>query len=745
MQLTNEERPRWRALYLKIRRRRFTALVTCLVVFVVAGFYLATTTRRYSSSSTLQLQKSDSGGLGLDSMMGDVSGAGDSLSVNVDLQTQVGILESGGLALAVAKRLNLEDSSEFQPHPNPLTWLLGLLSPSVSDGSGKNAPLEMSAIRRDRLLTRFKADLDVNVVPGTRLIEVNFTSRDRAQAAAVTNALVEQLISYTFQTKYEMTSETAKWLESQLEDLRKQSESMQAKLIATERSTGLFGLGGTDPQGRPIIYSPAIDQLQQKASALSQAEMNTILKGSVYHAVENGDAELISQLSGTTLGSASQGVASSLALIQQLRGQEATLQSQIANDSAVFGARYPKLIEEQASLVKVKNALDDETRRIVERAKNDFDIAKESQRGAQAIFDTAKGEAGLLNDRTIDYVIQQKEADQSTELYQDLLKRLREAGVLESLHSSNITVVDHASTSAKPVKPNVLLVILGTLFFGPLLGLVAASIHDTLDDRFKSIEELDQLGLPVLGILPTAEGDPSLMLKEHSSKSSPYSESVRRLRSTVLLSGVGYTPKVLMVTSSVQGEGKSTTTLALARLLTLNGRRVLIMEADLRKPTLRGRLSLPKSSGLSDYISHRYESYEGLIHHIPNEPDVMLAGTVPPYPSEMLGSARFADLIRTFREAYDFVIIDTPPVLPVTDAQVIQEHVDITLMVARPGVAHLTGIRRAFDLLVATGGEKDARTVGIVVNGISARSDEYYSYYGMYASYYGSDEEGGDV
>ncbi len=471
-----EKDPTLRDLLRIFHRRKRAIFVTASVVFLLSVCACVFMTRRYTASSVIQLEKSSSDSLGLDSLMGAASGgASDALSVNIDLQTQANILQSEALALKVVKDLNLEQNEDFKPHFSPIGWAMGLVSPR-GPADPVHASLEDSPGRRARVAKAFAKNLKVKVTAGTRLLEVDFTNRDPKVAAAVVNHLVQALIDYTFQTKFIATNQVSQWLEGQLGDLRKQSEQLQSRVVALQQGSGIFGVGGTDPQGKPVIYSPILDRLQQSTAQLSQAQMNRVLKASVAEVVKTGNAELISQLSGTSIASSSgQGVTNSLALIQNLRLQEATLQAQIDQDASQFGAAYPKLIQERASLKGVQQSLQEEIRRTADRSENDFKIASKTEQGARAAYENDRVAAEKLNDKSIEYAILSKEADQSQELYQDLLKRLKEAGILEGLHSSNVTVVDQASAPARPSKPQVPLYLALGVGLGILLRLLRGS------------------------------------------------------------------------------------------------------------------------------------------------------------------------------------------------------------------------------------------------------------------------------
>jgi polysaccharide biosynthesis transport protein len=726
--------PTLRDLLRTFHRRKHVIVLTASVVFLLSVCACVLTTRRYTARSVIQLQKSSSDSLGLDSLMGAAAGgASDSLSVNIDLQTQADILQSEALALKVIKDLNLEQNQDFKPHFSPAGWALGLLSPRGPQDP-THASLEDSPGRRGNMVRAFGNNLKVKVTAGTRLLEVNYTNRDPKVAAAVVNDLVQALIDYTFQTKFTATNQVSQWLEGQLGDLRKQSEQLQSRVVALQQGSGIFGVGGTDLQGKPVIYSPVLDRLQQSTAQLSQAEMNRVLKASVADVVKTGNAELISQLSGTSLANAGgQGVVNSLTLIQSLRLQEATLQSQIDQDSSQFGAAYPKLIQERASMKGLQQSLQQEVGRIGERVENDLEVAAKAEKGARAAYETDRSAAEKLNDKSIEYAILSKEADQSQELYQDLLKRLKEAGILEGLHSSNITVVDQASAPAKPSKPQIPLYLALGMGLGLFLGCATALLVEAIDNKIQDAEEIEAMQIPVLGIAPQIEANraSAIML---DSPHAAFGESVRRLRSGLLISCSGRPPQVLLVSSAGPGEGKSTLALNLAASLSRFEKNVLLVEADMRRPVLRRRLGLDGTDGLSTMLSDRDSGSSVL--QVPASPNLHLlpGGPVPPYPAELIGSQRMRTLVEEWKEQFDFIVVDSPPVLPVTDAQLLEEMADATILLARVGVTTRPALERAYKLLLMHRKEPTRPAIGVLLNFVARRSAAHYGYYGSYGS-----------
>lgn len=728
-------------------RRKGTLLATVAVFFLLAVLVCVYMTRSYEAKGVIEMQKSASDSLNLDSLMGGAGqggDGGDSLSANIDLQTEASVLQSDALALKVVRKLDLEKNRDFKPHFNPVYWFMGLFTPN-GPADPKSAPLEASPHRLAHVLGVFHSHLKVAVTPGTRLIEVRYTNSDPKAAADVVNCLVQVLVDYTFQTKFTATNEASRWLEGQLGDLRKQSEDLEAKVVSMQRNTGLFGVGGVDLQGKPVIYSPVLDRLQASTTQLSQAEMNRILKASVYKAASSGNGEMISQLAGTAMGGSGGGVMGALALLQNLRTQEATLEAQIGQDAAVYGAAYPKLIEERASLEKVRRSIKDEIARIAERAKNDYGIALSAEQGARATYESDRAAAEKQNDTTIEYSILEREASQSQQLYEDLLKRLREAGILDGLRSTNLTVVDPATPPPLPSRPKVLMYLAIGLALGVFFGIVAALLMDVIDNKVQGAEEIEAMGMPLLGLVPQVKAeDIALLGMVEDSGFSAFNEAVRQLRSSLLISHSGKPPKIILVTSGSPGEGKSTLSLILSALLSRLDKKVLLVEADMRRPVLRKRGDVKLVGGLSVLLTDLDAVMEPVVNS--NHPNlfIMPGGPVPPYPAELLGSDRMRSLLSDWEKDYDFIVLDCPPVLPVTDALVLEGLADATILVVRAGFTSRVSLSRSYSLLYQHAKNPALPTVGIVLNFVAPRSAEYYGYYGYYGSKgYEYHQEGG--
>jgi capsular exopolysaccharide synthesis family protein len=294
-------------------------------------------------------------------------------------------------------------------------------------------------------------------------------------------------------------------------------------------------------------------------------------------------------------------------------------------------------------------------------------------------------------------------------------------------------VVDPASAPAKPSKPQVPLYLILGAVLGLFLGCCVALLVDAVDNKIQDADEIEAMQIPLLGIAPQIELNKSnprgIML---DSQHSAFGESVRRLRSGLLISRSGRPPQVLLVSSASPGEGKSTLALNLAASLSHFDKKVLLVEADMRRPVLRSRLGLEGTDGLSVLLSD-CDATSGMMA-VPNNPNLTLlpGGPIPPYPAELLGSHRMHSLMDEWRTEFDFVVLDSPPVLPVVDAQLLEEIADATVLLARVGYTSRAALERAYKLLLMHRKDTARPAIGVLLNFVSRRSSAHYGYYGYY-------------
>jgi capsular exopolysaccharide synthesis family protein len=752
-----------RGLLAVLRRRRSVILATAGVCFLLAVLLCIFMTRQYRATTTIQVQKSNSDNLGLNTITNEGPAAPvDAMDESLTLQTQANILESDSLALSVVKKLNLEQNYDFKPHFNPISWAMGLISPSgLTDPS--HASLDDSPVRRTHALKVFAKHLQVKPVAGTRLIQVSFTNSDPHVAAAVVNEMTQALLDYTYQTRNEATERASNWLTVQLEDVKRQAQEKQAEVAGLQRQTGVYSLGTTDAQGHDQTYSATLDRLQQATNALATATSNRILRGGILQAVKSGDPDLISGLAGTTtLNGAATTTNNAFNLLQNLRQQQATMASQIATDRSRYGSANPKLLDDQATMASINNAIKAEIKRIGERAESDYKSAQTIENQLRSEFDRARTDANNLNNKAIDYTIARQEATDSRELYDTLFQKLKAAGVLEGLHTTNISVVDPGRVPSKPVKPNVPIYLGLSIFGGVFLGACIALFQEATDERIQSLDLVeDSLQAPIAAVLPLAPHNEShgfasylqsmtgarrlahsgtgtdVPIAALEGPNSAFVEALRGLRTELQLFSGSHPPRTILVTSALEKEGKSTVSANLAAVLAQGTGRVLLVDGDLRQPGVSRRFGFFGNSyrGLSTVLAGEDLTSDVVQSTEVPRMSILPAGPLPGSPSDLLGSERMQQLVEEWKQSYDYVVIDTPPMLAVTDATILSRLTDITLLVARHGVSTRRSLQRAHRALA----ERADANVSVVVNGVSRTSSSYTDYHGYAGSKYYSE------
>ncbi len=694
------------------RHRRLLYAIPGTIV-LLAVLYCLVSTPRYLATGTVQVEREGADGLSPDSLMGNQPGAGDALLADITLQTQAGILQSNQLGLRTIYALKLQDSRDFHSRLPHVAAPLGAL---FGKRKGAADPDAEKAAHEAALLKIFHKRLAVKPQPGTRLLNISYANSDPKLAAEVVNELVKGLVDYGYETRFNATEEASRTLSKQLADLRTRSEQMQAQLAQMQRETGIYSIGLTDPQGREQAYSVVLDQFQRAATTMNEAAQNRILKQAIYQAAQTGDAEMLSSLAGNSMSGGSQSsITNALATIQTLRAQESVQQAELDQVKVKFGPAYPHRQELESSIAGLEGSIAAETGRIRERAKNDFVVANQTYGDAAQTYGSLKGKADTVNNKAIAYMITRQEADESRTLYEDLLRRLKEAGVLQALRSNTVTLVDPAMAPSQPAQPNVPLILGGALIGGLVLGALAVLGLDVFDDRLHSANAAEGLGMPVLGLLPASGAG--------------YRDGVHGVRSRLAVGEARH--KAVLVTSATPGEGSRAFGLELAASFAETGRRAVLVEADLRHPALARSLGLSGKGGLSLLLSGAAKLEDALEAH-PRIANLWIlpAGPMPAAPTALLDSDAMRGEMTELRKRFDAVVIDGPAVLGGTaDAGVLAGLADITVQVVKLQQVTRTALRRAHGLLAGY----SSRPVGLVLLGIEGDSLAYRRFYGYRA------------
>jgi polysaccharide biosynthesis transport protein len=692
----------------RVLRKRKLLVLGCLIGMVVlAGVVSALLPRRYEAVARVLINPQDSNALGLDPM--DAI-AGNGLSNDIVQQTQVRVLESDPLAWTVIKQLRLDQRKDFA----------GELA-TASSVAFNSTPSR----RKVSLLSVFHTTLRVAAVPKTELIEVRFRARDPKLAADVANALTNAYIERNFRTRYEATLQASDWLSKQLDDLKKNVEASQQRFTEYQKKSGIIGTDET--------HNVFIVQLDEMNKQMAGAEAERILREARYRVAVTGNPELIADIVPT----------SALAI---LRAQQLDLKNQYAQLAVKYGAAYPRVEQLSTQLRQVEGSITSQIVEVRHRLEQEFEAASKTEQGLNVALEKQKQNAYKMNDAGIQFAILKKDFDSSRDLYDGLMKKLKEAGIVAGLHSTNVDVIDPAEAPITPAEPRVFLNLAAGLLLGMFSGVGLAFLLENLDTTITAPENGDVLAdMPMLGVVPhlSLKGSRSHKHLSDTEKNLPFllsspeshlAEAFRALRTTLLLSSAGAPPKVVIISSAAPGEGKTTVSVNLALTFAQKGSRVLLVDADMRRSGVQSRLGMQGERGLSSCLAGSRDAAE-LIKPMPGGMGlhVLPSGQTPPNPVELLDSERMRELISHWREQYDQIIIDTPPMVGLSDALVLSPVADAVLLVARSAQTSRQSLSRARDILARI----NAHTVGVIINDLNLESVDYYQYYGYYGSKYG--------
>ncbi len=698
-----------------------------MVIAIAAGIFMAVTvaslreTPVYDAVGRIAVNKADSNLISFKDSTPDT----DYVYEQSDLDTEVHILQSDLMALQVIKKLNLDKRPEFGGHSDQKQANL------VAD------PLQTDSNRTSALLASFHGRLRVTLIPNTRIMEIHFTSTDPQLAAGVVNALAATYVEQNYQTKFESTMVASDWLAKQLVGLQMKVETSQEKLVRYQKEHEILG---TDEKTN--IITEKLDELNKE---MTMAESDRMQKEAIYRQTQSNDPVAISAAI----------VADPAAvLLDKLREQQAALRVQIADLSIQFGPSYPKIAQLNNQLKEIDRQFQTETDKAVDHLKGQYLAALQREEMLRGSFDKQKQEANKLNESAIEYSILKRDLDSNRTLYEGLLEKMKEAEVTAGLRSNNFRIIDAARVPTYPSEPNIPRNLSFALVLGVISGVGLAFLLENMDNTVRTPEQATALsGLPSLGMIPlgsksgnngphgkrlalTAASREVVETVTQVRPQSQMAESYRALRTSLLLSNLGAPPRVIMVTSARPQEGKTTTSINTAIVLAQKGVRVLLMDADLRRPSVHKTLGMGPRSGLSNVLTGS-ATVQQTITTSPILPNlfIMPAGTPPPNPAELLASSNMRDLLAELRPQFDHIVIDTPPTLSVTDAVVLSPRADATILVIRSGQTTKQALRRARDILM----QVNAHVAGVLLNAVDLTSPDYYYYYeyqGKYSHYY---------
>lgn len=627
------------------------------------------------------------------------------------LNTQYELLRSRSLAERVANQMNISEATLARLNdPGWLSRLMGLLrhepAPKAeADGSGPK--------RSDDLLKQatgvIQGGLTVSPVRDSRLVRLEFDSPDPGFSMRVVNAVGEAFIASTIERRMGTTTYAKGYLEDQLRQTKGKLEESERNLVEFAQKEGLIDTGA---EGQTL----AVQNLTGLNAMLSAAQSQRIKAESRWRQVAAGGAVPADMVAASSVG----------AFKQQL----ALLQSQYQQKLQMFKPDYPEMLALKSQIEEVNRQIESETGRLRASIKTEFDAAASEESMLRRQIGASRGEALEVDSRSIQFNILKREADTNRQLYDALLQRFKEVGAASDVRTNNISIVDRAEQGVR-FKPDLFQNLLMGMLAGLVLGVLAAFALEFLDDTLKTGDDVEQrLRLPVLGIIPKLTAKQNLF-QALADPRSAFSEAYRSVRTALQFSTDHGVPRSLLVTSPSPGEGKSTTALSLARNFAQLGKRVLLIEADLRNPSLHKLMGLRADAGLSNLLAGAASMAEVTLDTDDDRLKIILAGPLPPNPAELLSGSKFISLLTVASERYDQVIVDGPPVLGLADSPILANTVEGTLLVVTSGKTKISTAQAALKrLLVAR-----ARITGALLTKYDAKVAGYGYYYDSHYAY----------
>lgn len=704
-------RNKWRILLLVL----ISTLLAALVVFSMTPVYKATT--------TVMIENQQAKVVSIESVYGLNSASSEYY------QTQFEILKSRELAERVVKRLNLQSHAAFDPGRNSSSFDLFKYLPF---------DIEADVLSEEQLFMRavdqLENKLTILPVPRTQLVKISFESTDRKLAAMITDTLAQVFIESHLEAKLDLTRTAASWLSTRLGGLRDRLQKSERQLQDYREQAGLV-----DVQGVQTLSSGELQQITERYVETSnlRSRAETLYR----QIVELGQHATTESLMSIPAISSDSSVA-------EFKMAQAAAKRAVAELSKRYGNKHPRMISAQAELDTANEQLRSEVLTVAEGIKSAYKGALQTERTLEKQMGSAKQQLQQINRKEFKLIELEREVETNRQLYDMFLTRSRETNESEGLQSAHARVVDPAMVPTSPIKPRKTIVLILTALVSGLTGIGLAVLLDILSNTVRTPEDVEEkLKSPMLGFLPLVKTNKSEKAYEGflSDSKGNFAESIRTVRTSLVLSNLDDPHKITLITSSVPSEGKSTVSINLSEALA-QMETVLLIDADMRRPSIGKSLGLPrKSPGLSNLVAGTASANQ-CIHKIEGTSvSVMPAGVIPANPLELLSSKRFEAALQKLSQHFDRIILDSAPTHSVSDALVLSTHANAVIYVVKSDStsAQLAakGIRRLRDV--------DAPVVGVVLNQVDLdKASSYGSYYGDYYNnygYYESDKEKEDV
>ncbi len=678
------------------------------LVTLVVAIFVVSLTPTYKATSTVLIENSQSKILSIEDVYGlNTSGKEYYL-------TQFEILKSRELAVRVIQRLNLTSHKAFDPRQKQagFNWKAYLpIDTSVND----LPPTEDEILQS--VVDKLKKSLIINPVRRTQLVHISFLSSDPELAALIANTMADVFIESHLEAKLVASKKAVFWLSERLEGLKEKLSYSENQLQEYRVIEGLIDVAGVQTLGA--------EELEQITQRYVESRKERSASESIYKQVETlGDKvgyELLME----------QPSILKHPLIHKMKEKHTETAIKVAELSKRYGPKHPKMIAAQAEVSVAANQLKQQVFQVAKGIKVDFLTAKRNEEELKRQLNNARNELQAINSKEFTLRALQREVDSNRQLYELFLNRAKETGETEGIQTPHARVVDTAFAPRLPIKPKKKLIVLVALVFSFGLASLFVLLLDALDKAVRSVDDVEQkLKTNLLGALPLIKGNTSKVAIDafSSGKHPGFTEAMRTIRTSVMLSGIDDPHKIIVVSSTQPDEGKSTVALNLASAMG-QMEKVLLIDADMRRPTVAASLGMERRAiGLSNLVSGSDEPKTCIYNNDTLGIDVIPAGIIPPNPLELISSKRFAQVLNKLAEHYDRIIIDSAPGSAVSDALILASYADALVFVVKADstpAPHAQSVLKRFR-------EHDAPILGVILNKVDMDKnpiyDDYYNY-----------------
>lgn len=691
---------------------RWLVLGTIVVAIAIAVLVTLLSTPIYRSSTTLEISRNNTNPLGIAGVEQN------SFALDQEFyQTQYGLLGSRGLAERVVRTLGLARNEKF----------LGETAVAEAPRQDAGTRQRLNQGREDAAIGRVQANLTIEPIRGSSLVRIHFNDPDPELAARVANTIGEAFIQSNLDRRFQASAYARNFLQSRLEQVRAKLEKSERDLVAYAGQQGIItiddkGAGGSSSASGTSDRSIVAADLTALNTELAQATGNRIAAESKLTSARSAPLTRPEVLGNSA--------------ISELLRNRASLSAEYSRGLRTFKPDYPEMLSLRSQIDELDKQIRGNADQLTRSVSVEYQSALKRENLLKSRVEALKSSVLDLRSRSIQYAIYQREVDTNRALYDGLLQRYKEIGVAGGIGTNNVSIVDQAQVTKSPYRPRPVFNVLVALFVGTALGVGLAFGLDQLDSSVIAPQEYEQkIGIPLLGSVPLASGS---VLDELSDKKSPVSEAYYSLLTNLQFTTNLGAPRTLLVTSSRASEGKSTTALSIARNLAHLGAATILVDADMRKPSVHRSLQLANNSGLSNLLSNDKEIVEVIQESGIPGLRVVTSGPLPPSPAELLYGDHMKEVLRNLQELATYIVIDGPPVLGLADAPLIANTTEGTVFVIEAGSTRAAMARQALRRLQDANG----RVVGGALTKFNVKKAGYgygYSYEQAYT--YGGDAD----